>query len=67
MKTPNLKSPVMGLALAALAATAPVWADPATVSDSNAKSEDIGIVTGLAVDRRRDRRRRRGPARRSLS
>lgn len=48
MKAPNLKSPVIGLTLAALAATAPAWADPAT-SDSNAKSEDIGIVTGMAV------------------
>jgi outer membrane protein OmpA-like peptidoglycan-associated protein len=49
MKTPNLKSPGIGLALAALGATAPAWADPATSRDSNAKSEDIGIVTGLAV------------------
>jgi outer membrane protein OmpA-like peptidoglycan-associated protein len=49
MKTPNLKSPVLGLALAALAATVPAWADPVTPGDSNAKSEDIGIVTGLAV------------------
>ena len=49
MKTPNLKSPLVGLAVAALAATAPAWADPPSPSDSNAKSEDIGIVTGLAV------------------
>jgi outer membrane protein OmpA-like peptidoglycan-associated protein len=49
MKTPNLKSPVMGLALAALAATAPAWGDPVATSDSNARSEDIGIVTGLAI------------------
>jgi outer membrane protein OmpA-like peptidoglycan-associated protein len=49
MKTPNLKSPVLGVAVAALIATAPAWADPATASDSNAKPEDIGIVTGLAV------------------
>ncbi|HEV2285442.1 MAG TPA: hypothetical protein VGR80_05325, partial [Steroidobacteraceae bacterium] len=49
MKTPTVRSPVAALAVAALAATAPAWADPATASDSNAKSEDIGIVTGLAV------------------
>ena len=48
MKTPNLKSPGIAVALVALAATAPAWAD-STTSDSNAKSEDVGIVTGLAI------------------
>jgi outer membrane protein OmpA-like peptidoglycan-associated protein len=49
MKTSNLKGLVSGLAAAALLATAPAWADPSAATASNAKSEDIGIVTGLAV------------------
>ena len=38
-----------GLAAAACLAGAPVWAGTAAAPDSNAKAEDIGIVTGLAV------------------
>ena len=49
MKTPNLKSPLVALAVTALAATAPAWADSTTAGDGNAKSEDLGIVTGLAL------------------
>ena len=38
-----------GLAAAACLAGAPVWAGTAAAPDSNAKAEDIGIITGLAV------------------
>lgn len=38
-----------GLAAAACLAGAPVWAVDAAGPDSNAKAEDIGIFTGLAV------------------
>ena len=39
----------IGLAAAACLAGAPVWAGSDAGPDSNAKAEDIGIVTGLAV------------------
>jgi outer membrane protein OmpA-like peptidoglycan-associated protein len=49
MNTRNLYRPAAGLAAAALLAACPVWADPATGPGDNAKSEDVGIVTGIAV------------------
>jgi outer membrane protein OmpA-like peptidoglycan-associated protein len=49
MMTRNLYRPGAGLAAAALLATAPAWADSTKAQDSNARSEDVGIVTGLAV------------------
>lgn len=49
MITRNSRHSGLGLAAAACLAGTPVWAGTDTGSDSNAKSEDIGIVTGLAV------------------
>ena len=49
MSTRKLYRPGVGLAAAALIATAAAWAEPATGPDGNARSEDIGIFTGLAV------------------
>lgn len=45
----NSRHAGIGLAAAACLAGAPVWAGSDAGPDSNAKSEDIGIVTGLAV------------------
>ena len=49
MITHNLKHLGCGLAAAACLGSAPAWAGTATAPDSNARAEDIGIVTGLAV------------------
>jgi outer membrane protein OmpA-like peptidoglycan-associated protein len=49
MTTRNSLRLKFGLAAAACLAGAPAWAQTATGADSNAKAEDIGIVTGLAV------------------
>jgi len=49
MTTRNLYRPGVGLAAAALLATAPAWAQPADADRAKAKPEDIGIVGGLAV------------------
>lgn len=50
MMTRNLYRPGMGLAAAALLATAPAWAEAGDAGPkSKAKAEDIGIVSGLAV------------------
>ena len=49
MTTRNSRRLKFGLAAAACLAGAPAWAQTATGADSNAKAEDIGIVTGLAV------------------
>jgi outer membrane protein OmpA-like peptidoglycan-associated protein len=49
MMTRNSRHSGLGLAVAACLGGAPVWAGTATGPDSNAKAEDIGIVTGLAV------------------
>jgi outer membrane protein OmpA-like peptidoglycan-associated protein len=50
MITRNSRHSGLGLAVAACLSGAPVWAaGTAAGPDSNAKAEDIGIVTGLAV------------------
>ncbi|HXZ60009.1 MAG TPA: OmpA family protein [Steroidobacteraceae bacterium] len=50
MTTLNLKHATIALAVAAGVAGTPAWADPAGAGpESNARAEDIGIVTGLAV------------------
>jgi outer membrane protein OmpA-like peptidoglycan-associated protein len=50
MSTRNVKIAAMGLAVAACMAGLPAWAGgAATGRDGNAKAEDLGIVTGLAV------------------
>jgi outer membrane protein OmpA-like peptidoglycan-associated protein len=49
MTTRNSRHLGLGLAAAACLTGAPVWAGTAAGPDSNAKAEDIGIVTGLAV------------------
>src|SRR5215472_9833287 len=49
MLTRNSRHSGLGLAAAACLAGTPVWAGTDTGPDSNARSEDIGIVTGLAV------------------
>jgi outer membrane protein OmpA-like peptidoglycan-associated protein len=49
MTTRNSRHLKFGLAAAACLAGAPAWAQTATGPDSNAKAEDLGIVTGLAV------------------
>ena len=49
MITHNSRTLRCGLAAAACLGGTPVWAGTDTGPDSNAKSEDIGIVTGLAV------------------
>lgn len=47
--THNVYRPGVALAAAALLASAPALAEPAPDPGSNAKAEDVGIVTGLAV------------------
>ncbi|HVH83390.1 MAG TPA: OmpA family protein [Steroidobacteraceae bacterium] len=49
MITRNARYLRYGLAAVACLTGAPVWADAAAAPDSNAKAEDIGIFTGLAV------------------
>jgi outer membrane protein OmpA-like peptidoglycan-associated protein len=49
MITWNSRRLACGLAAAACLSVAPVWAGTAAAPDSNAKAEDIGIITGLAV------------------
>lgn len=49
MITRNARYLRHGLAAVACLTGAPVWADAAAAPDSNAKAEDIGIFTGLAV------------------
>ncbi len=49
MITRNSRHSGLGLAAAACLAGTPVWAGATAAPDSNAKAEDIGIVTGLAV------------------
>ena len=49
MITRNSRHLGLGLAAGACLVGAPVWAGTDTRPDSNAKAEDIGIVTGLAV------------------
>jgi outer membrane protein OmpA-like peptidoglycan-associated protein len=49
MTTRNSRTLRYGLAATACLAGTPLWAGTDTAPDSNAKSEDIGIVTGLAV------------------
>lgn len=49
MFTRNSGHLARGLAAAACLAGAPVWAGTAAAPDSNAKAEDIGVVSGLAI------------------
>lgn len=49
MITRNSRHLGCGLAAAACLAGAPAWAGTAAGTDSNARAEDVGIVTGLAV------------------
>ena len=49
MTTRNTRYLGCGLAAAACLAGAPVWGETPAAPDGNAKAEDIGIVTGLAV------------------
>jgi len=49
MITRNSRHLALGLAAGACLVGAPVWAGTDTGPDGNAKAEDIGIVTGLAV------------------
>ena len=49
MMTRKLYRAGVGLTAAALLATAPAWAQPADADRAGAKSQDIGIVGGLAL------------------
>jgi len=49
MITRNLRHAGLGLAAAACLGSSAAWAGTDTGPDSNARAEDIGIVTGLAV------------------
>jgi outer membrane protein OmpA-like peptidoglycan-associated protein len=49
MITRNSRTLRCGLAAAACLAGPPVWAGTDTGPDSNARAEDVGIVTGLAI------------------
>lgn len=49
MTAQSSRHTTLGLAAAACLAGAPAWAGSAAGPDSNARAEDLGIVTGLAV------------------